>query len=281
MSSSTAVDFGRYALATGAAAVGRLDVLHRIYSPVAREALAYAGLKEGMKVADFGCGSGAMTRTLAAMVGASGSVVGIDASGDQVAQASALCQRDGVTNAHFLKADATATGLPRNSFDFAYCRFLLLHLTDPAACLREMRDILKEGGVLFVEDGDLASATSIPRTALDSFAELFSRLGPLRGVNYSISNELGHLLADAGLCDINLRVHHPAQRAGDTGLMLKWSVEEAGQSFVDAGLITEQELGQRLSAMEAAMKNPDVLALAPRMYLVWGVKAAQSIRQPA
>lgn len=38
---------GQYALATGADAVGRLDVLHRIYSPAGREALLEAGLTEG------------------------------------------------------------------------------------------------------------------------------------------------------------------------------------------------------------------------------------------
>ena len=76
-------------------------------------------------------------------------------------------------------------------FDFVYCRFLLLHLPDPAACLKEMWDVLKPGGVLVVEDGDLASATSVPRTALDSFADLFGRLGPMRGLDYSLGERSG------------------------------------------------------------------------------------------
>ena len=157
-------------------------------------------------------------------------------------------------------------------FDLAYCRFLLLHLSDPAACLNEMRDILKPGGILVVEDGDLASATSVPRTALDAFADLFRRLGPIRGVDYSVENRLCRLVAEAGFSGMGLRVHQPADRAGASGLLLKWSVEEAGPAFVEAGLITRAELQRTLSEMQRALENPDVLAIAPRMSLVWGRK---------
>jgi tRNA A58 N-methylase Trm61 len=60
---------GAYALATGADAVRRLHLLHKIYSPAGTRVLLQAGLKEGMRVADFGCGVGATTRMLAEMVG--------------------------------------------------------------------------------------------------------------------------------------------------------------------------------------------------------------------
>src|SRR5436305_1306425 len=100
----------RYALATGPAAVGRLEVLHSIYSSVGREALLLAGLTKGMRVADFGCGPGTMTRTLAAMVGPYGSVTGIDLHAAQLEQAARLCARDGLYNTAFVPADACDTG---------------------------------------------------------------------------------------------------------------------------------------------------------------------------
>jgi hypothetical protein len=128
--------------------------------------------------------------------------------------------------------------------------------------------VLKPGGILLAEDGDLASACSIPSTALDAFADLFSRLGPVRGVEFSLANRLGHLVADAGFSIVNLRVHQPAERAGSIGLLLKWSVEEAGPAFVEAGLITHEQLQRTIMEMESAVRNADVLALAPRMTLV-------------
>ncbi len=263
---------GQYALATGADAVGRLKVLHKIYSPAGYEALREAGISEGMLVADFGCGAGVTSRLLASLVGPSGSVTGIDLHAAQVEQASYLSAIEGVTNVKFMAADACKTGLLENQFDLVYCRFLLLHLPDPDACLREMWRVLKPGGILVVEDGDLASACSVPPTALDSFGSLFSRLGPVRGVDYSVGNRLWHLVADAGFTITDVKVHQPAERAGSVGELLKWSVEEAGPAFVGAGLITSEQLQHTMLEMENAAKDPAVLALGPRMSLVSGRK---------
>ncbi len=274
MGTTAVAPAGEYALATGINAVGRLNVLHGIYSPTGRQVLLEAGLKPGMHVADFGCGTGTMTRLLGSIVGPAGSVTGVDANPEQVEQASEWCDLGGLTRTMFVAADACNTGLPRNSFDLVYCRFLLLHLPDPAACLREMWDVLKPGGIIVVEDGDLASAYSVPPTALDDFAQLWRGLGPIRGVDYSIENRLAHLVAHAGFTSLGLRVHQPAERAGATGLLLKWSVEEAGPAFVDAGLITREELDRRLAQMARAVVDPNVLAMAPRMSLVWGKKCA-------
>jgi SAM-dependent methyltransferase len=239
---------------------------------VGREALLEAGLAKGMRVADFGCGPGMMSRMLASMVGPSGSVTGIDLHEPQLEQARELCASEDLTNVTFVAADACNTRIPRNHFDLVYCRFLLLHLTDPAACLDEMWRVLKPGGILLVEDGDLASAGSVPSTALNSFADLFGRLAPIRGVDYSIENRLCKLVASAGFSDIGLKVHQPAHRAGLSGLLLKWSVAEAGPAFIEAGLVTPDELQRTLKDMDKAVSDPNVLALSPRMSLVSGRK---------
>lgn len=261
-----------YALATGTNAVGRLDLLHSIYSPVGCQILEQAGLTSGMHVVDFGCGTGTMARAIASMVGSDGTVTGVDMNRPQLDQAWTLCRQEGYTNTCFVEADACYTTLSRGAYDAVYCRFLLLHLPDPAACLREMWAVLKPGGILVVEDGDLAAATSVPRTALQAFADLFSQLGSVRGLNYSIANNLADMVAETGFVDLGVEVHQPAARAGAPGLLLKWSVAEAGPAFVKEGLITETQLTQTLDDMEKAANDPDVLAIGPRMTLVWGRK---------
>jgi len=247
-------------------------VLHKVYSGVGRRVLLKAGLKKGMKVADFGCGVGVVTRMLAEMVGISGMVTGIDVNAAQLQQASELCANEGLPNTVFVEADACNTGLPQGSFDLVYCRFLLLHLQNPAACLQEMWRVLRPGGILVVEDGDLASAGSVPPTAINAFADLFSRLGPLRGLDYSLSRNLYHMVAEQGFCDAKIEIHQPAMVGGDNGALLRWSVQEAGPAFVGAGLITPEELERTLAAMQKAIENPKVLILAPRMSLVWARK---------
>lgn len=262
-----------YALATGAGAVRRLHVLHDIYAPAGRRALIEAGLRPGMDVADFGCGVGVVTRMLGEMVGPSGSVTGIDVNAGQLEEAAVWCERGGLRNASFVAADACRTGLPRKSFDLVYCRFLLLHLPDPMACLREMRALLRPGGIILVEDGDLASATSVPPGATDAFADLFCRFGPTRGLNYSLATNLYHMVIRAGFTGVDVSIHQPAIIRGENRSFLKWSVEEAGPTFVEAGIVTQARLAETLADMQEAVDDPDVLILAPRMSLVSGRKA--------
>ena len=131
---------------------------------------------------------------------------------------------------------------------------------------------LRPGGILVVEDGDLASATSVPPTAIDAFAELFCRFGPTRGLDYSLANRLYHMVIGAGFSDVNVEIHQPAITRGANRSLLKWSVEEAGTTFVNAGIVTEEQLQQILAGMQDAIDDPGVLILAPRMSLVWGQK---------
>jgi SAM-dependent methyltransferase len=263
---------GEYSLATGEAAVRRLSALHRIYSPTGRRILLHAGLKPGMNVADFGCGVGATTRTLAEMVGPAGAVTGIDMSEAQLEQGRKLCRTAGLTNVIFAQASATSTNLPRNSFDLVYSRFLLLHLVDPAAGLREMFEVLKPGGLLVVEDGDLTSAGSSPASSLHWFANLFGRLGPTRGLDYALSNRLYALVQAAGFPDPDIEIHQPAVARGEDRFLLKWSVEEAAPAFIAAGLVTTDEVNTILAEMDRDTRNLEILALMPRMSLVWARK---------
>jgi hypothetical protein len=137
-----------------------------------------------------------------------------------------------------------------------------------------MREVLKPGGTLVIEDGDLASATSVPPTALNAFADLFTRLGPTRGLNYSLANNLFHMVKDAGFCDAQIEIHQPAGCGDENGTLLTMSVAEAGRAFVSAGLITAPQLESTIREMAHAANNPEVLALAPRMSMVWARKAA-------
>lgn len=268
----TASRSGEYSLATGEAAVRRLAALHRVYSPAGQRVLRQAGLVPGMRVADFGCGVGATTRTLAQMVGPTGSVTGIDLSAAQLAQGKALCDEAGLTNVTFTEASATVTGLPRATFDLAYCRYLLLHLTDPAACLQEMLAVLKPNGILVVEDGDLTAAGSSPASSIQRFSDLFGRLGPTRGLDYALAKRLYHLVRAAGIPEPQIEIHQPALARGEERYLPKWSIEEAAPAFLSAGLVTEQELRTILADIERDTQNPDILILCPPMSLVWGRK---------
>src|SRR6266511_3078239 len=255
---------GEYSLATGKAAAHRLAVLHQVYGPGTRGLLKRAGLARGMRVGDLGCGVGTVTGDLARLAGSTGQVVGIDLSPDQLAQARGRLTGAAFGHVTFVEASATSTGLPEASFDLVYCRFLLLHLVEPHAALREMYRLLRPQGILVCEDGDLTSAGSEPPSALGLFADLFGRLGPTRKVDYTLGRRLYHLVRDAGFSSPQITFSQPAFASGDRKRLLELSVAEAGDAFVQAGLITAEALDGGLIAMRQLAEDETVLGLMPR-----------------
>ena len=264
---------GKYSLAAGKAADHRLATLHQVYGSGTCALLKRAGLARGMRVADLGCGVGTVTRDLARLVGPTGRVVGIDLSSDQLALARRRLAGIDVAEVSFVEASATDTELPEASFDLVYCRFLLLHLVQPHEALGEMHRLLRPRGILVCEDADLTSAGSEPPSALDLFAELFGRLGPTRKVDYTLGRRLYHLVRDAGFVSPQITYSQPAFASGNRKRLLELSVAEAGDAFVQAGLITREALDAELATMRRLAEDESVLALMPRMAQVWARKA--------
>src|SRR5262245_42781870 len=227
-----------------------------------------------MRVADLGCGVGMVTALLADLVGPEGVVTGIDSSGAQLAQARERLRARGST-ASFVQASATDTGLPFESFDLVYSRFLLIHLPEPEQALREMRALLKPNGILVCEDGDLTSAGSEPPSALGAFANLWGRLGPRRGVDYTLGRRLFQMVQAAGFPRPEITFNQPVLARGENKRLLELSVAEAGPAFIDAGLITAEELERTLIEMRRLNADGTVLAVMPRMAQVWAKKPGQ------
>jgi predicted O-methyltransferase YrrM len=270
-----------YVLATGRAAEYRLRILHDIYKAGTRRVLLEAGVRPGMRVADIGCGVGMVTELLAGLVGVDGHVVGIDASAAQLDEARARLEW-AASNTSFVAADALVTALPAESFDLVYCRFLLLHLPEPQRALWEMRRLLRPDGILVCEDGDLTTAGSEPPSALDAFGELFGRLGPLRGVDYTLGRRLYQMVCGAGFVDAQITFNQPAIVRGENKRLLELSVAEAAEAIVAAGLLTAPQIQHTLGEMRRAGDDPSIVAMMIRMAQVSARKdGSASIRQAA
>lgn len=120
---------------------------------VAAESLARLALKPGQRVLEAGCGTGVFLTPLAAGVGATGEVVGVDLSPAFVT----IARERGATlfgRATVEEADIRHLPFPDRSFDAAHCERVLMHLPDPAAALTELRRVLKAGGVLVAAETD-------------------------------------------------------------------------------------------------------------------------------
>ena len=137
--------------------------------------------------------------------------------------------------------------------------------------LREMRDLLKPEGILVCEDGDLTSAGSEPPTALNAFAELFGRLGPSWGVDYTLGRRLFQMVIAANFSRPDITYNQPVVARGEVKRLLELSVAEAGPGFVKAGLITNEQLEDTLTRCGASpTTNGD--RVDARMSQVWARK---------
>ncbi|MEU0597214.1 class I SAM-dependent methyltransferase [Streptomyces sp. NPDC006393] len=113
--------------------------------PAYAAGVAELGLRAGDRVLDAGCGTGRALPPLRAAVGASGTVVGADLT-PAMLQAAVRAGRDG--DGHLLLADVGALPLRSGVFDAVFAAGLVAHLPQPSENLRELRRVVRPGGLL-------------------------------------------------------------------------------------------------------------------------------------
>lgn len=130
--------------------VERLKRTTDVMATVDRAAWHQAGLRQGFRVLDLGCGAGSVTQRLAEAA-YPGDVIGADISERMVHQATTDCVHP---NLRFEKADAYQLHFSDNCFDMVHARFLFQHLQYPLKALQEIYRVLKPGGSLCAIDVD-------------------------------------------------------------------------------------------------------------------------------
>jgi ubiquinone/menaquinone biosynthesis C-methylase UbiE len=175
-----------------------------IGGPLAADLVELAAIRPGERVLDVACGTGVVTRLVAARTGAEGTVAGVDLNPGMLSVARAAPPAD--TAIDWYEARAETMPLPDEAFDVALCQLGLQFIEDKAAALGEMRRVLVPGGRLLIS---VAGPTPPIFAVLE--AALARQLGPgvaafVRAV-FSLHDpsELGDLLADAGFTAVVAR----------------------------------------------------------------------------
>src|SRR5262249_42059936 len=126
-------------------------------------------------------------------------VVGIDVEPGQVDLATRQAAERGASNARFQAADLYALPFPEQSFDAVFLHGVLEHLRNPVRALREVRRVLRWGGVLGARHADFGGFILEPAPApLDQFAPLFERLMLHNGTHPRAGRHQVRWLREAG-----------------------------------------------------------------------------------
>ncbi|MGH3503631.1 MAG: class I SAM-dependent methyltransferase [Nocardioidaceae bacterium] len=258
----------RYTFDAGAAGKQRLDVLSQVLHPATAALLDTAGVAPGLRCLDVGCGGGHVTCELARRVAPAGHVVGVDLDADVLELAARDAAAAGVANLAFRRGDATAP--PGDAYDVVYARFLLSHLTEPAAVTTAMARALAPGGVLITEDIDATASFCAPHSAaFHWWVRLFRDAVHRRGGNPDIGPMLPSLLAGAGLTGIQVSVHQPAGVDGPVKQLVLQDLHRSVNAITTEGLASAAEVDQLIRDFTDYVNDPATVVSCPRIMQTW------------
>jgi ubiquinone/menaquinone biosynthesis C-methylase UbiE len=158
-------------------------------------------LRPGLAVLDVGCGTGAITRDMAAAVAPEGRVVGTDVNARLVDEA----RRTHGDTPGLSFAICDAQRLPfRDRFDVVTVARMLQWLANPLAALQSMAAALKSGGWMAILDynHEKIAWRPPPPQSMQTFYRAFLRWRAEAGMDNAIADHLHDMLANLKLEDV-------------------------------------------------------------------------------
>lgn len=172
-------------------------------------------LSEAKRVLDVGCGVGHWGRTLLPFLPPDAKISGVDHEPSFAEKANEKAAELGIAHrADYRGASIEALPFEDGTFDLVTCQTVLIHLPDVPAALREMKRVLKPGGLIAVaEPNNLAESITMMRgSPSPAWSEVLQLLDfqhtcergkqALGRGDSSIGDLLPGLFAGAGLTDI-------------------------------------------------------------------------------
>ncbi len=186
--------------------VHRLREQARLAWPQESPILTRFGLRDGMSVVDLGCGPGSVTEHLLTLLPHS-QIIALDNEPALLESARQQLQAQAGERLRFVEASVMETGLPENSVDFAFARFVFQHLADPVGAAREALRILKPNGrfaLIEVDEIGFPVMFDPPVPLLEAMRQKSMQEQSARGGNRSIGRHLWRILRAAGFQELRL-----------------------------------------------------------------------------
>mgnify|MGYP000486484833 CR=1 FL=1 len=160
-------------------------------------------LKEGMTVLDVGCGTGAISKDIAKIVGKKGKVVGIDNTEKFIK--SGLEVYGNIANLELIHSDIFDYK-PNYKFDLVVSARTLQWLSNPKEALLRMKSFLKLNGKISVLDynHNLLEWNPSPPESMQLFYKTFLKWRNDAGMNNQIAEELPRIFKEIGLKSISI-----------------------------------------------------------------------------
>jgi ubiquinone/menaquinone biosynthesis C-methylase UbiE len=164
----------------------RLALQASIINPFTDRFLRDTGISGAMHVLDFGCGVGDVSLAVGRLVGAHGSVTGVDIDPEALAIATNRAKEEGLDHVRFVQSDLGEFEA-ETKYDAVTARHILIHTLDPVALIRRARGFVRPGGIIAFQEYDLSFCgprfDDLPvwTTCVNAITAVFARTGlPVR-----------------------------------------------------------------------------------------------------
>jgi 2-polyprenyl-3-methyl-5-hydroxy-6-metoxy-1,4-benzoquinol methylase len=234
------------------------------------------GIADGARVLEIGCGPRGCLDLLAARVGVTGHVVGVELNPELAALAQTFVAANGIHNVDIRAGDARSVGLDEESFDLVTSRLVLVNIPQPEQVIAAAEALARPGGAVAFHEVDWAAFVCDPPSQEWSTAiELLLTASKKSGADYFLGRRLPRLLRQAGLEDI--RVHpiihvHPLGDSRRT-LLLDF-VDNFKHRILELELASEAEIAELKVGLATHLENPETGVFIGPYIQAWGRKPA-------
>ena len=243
-------------------------------APDATQLFDRIGVGPGFRAVEIGCGPLGCLEILSQRVGPTGSVVGVEINADAVALARKHLADNEIKNVEVLQGDAKATDLPRESFDLATARLVLVNVPQPQRIVDEMAALVKPSGAVAFHEADWGlHLCDPPLAAWDRLLGVLLDYSKLNGIDQFIARRVPRMLRAAGLVEVQV---NPIVRAYPIGNPRRAFVLQFAKNLRDRivgqGLISEVEFNESVAAVKFHLDDPATLVLSFLNIQAWGRK---------
>jgi SAM-dependent methyltransferase len=199
-------------------------------------------------------------------------LLGIDMDTVKLEAARQEAARQKISNVEFQQANIYEWSAEL-AYDRIYARFLLTHLPDCKTALNTMRQALRPGGVLIIEDIDCAGSFCYPRcAAYERYVELYRQVVQRRKGDADIGPKLHGLLIMAGLQPVHMALVHPFHLDQEEKRLSLSTLVNIADAVLSEGLAEPAELEQVITELEAFTNDPTTVLSLPRVFQAWGTR---------
>src|SRR6202166_1618435 len=232
------------------------------------------GIAPGSRVADIGCGPQGCLDLLSTRVGPTGSVVGVEMNDHAVQLARDFLAARGINNVEVRQGNAADTGLPRESFDMATARLVLVNIPEPEKIVSEMAALVRPGGVVALHEADwIAHVCDPPLPAWDRLRQVLDNYAEAKGMDLYVGRRIPRLLRNAGLIEVKVNplIHIYGPDHTRRPIFLNF-VNNLRDRILAEGLISQGEFAESISSVERHLSEPETLVVSHLFIQAWGRK---------